>query len=167
MNFEFKRVVNRVIAATIGLSLLFFVLASAIEPEALIVLLNGIFVGSMAAIFVAYWAILRNALLEITPYNRVRQMTLGFFLAWLAYGLIVAVSVNNNYQNADVSYSYATAASRYIAIVAAWLQVTAPDFGLGIFHGRDRKVLYTGVLVGAVVAAAVVWVQDDLSTWLG
>ena len=44
------------------------------------------------------------------------------------------------------------------------MQQTAPDFGLGIVYGRDRKVLWTSFLIGGFVALFVFMAQED--NWL-
>lgn len=152
---------NRVIMATILAVAVFALLAFLAPVSELVVVLNGVFAGTMAAVTVAYWRLMWNAVLGIRPYDRVRQMTLGFALCWLAYILGVAISIYFRSAGVDVNSSLLTAASRYVAIIAAVLQVTAPDFGLGLFHGRDRKVLATGVIIGFIVAVAVIFGQNQ------
>lgn len=153
--------VNRVIASAAGLVALFFAMAYTIPIDFFIVLLNGVFVGSMAAVTIAYWPLVKNAVLGVRPYDRVRQMTVGFALCWAAYIMSVSVSVYFRSADMTVQPTLFTAAGRYAAIVAAILQVTAPDFGLGLFHGRDRKVLYTGIGVGLMVALCVIVMQES------
>lgn len=151
---------NRVIFTTVVAALGFFALATSLPLDFLIAFLNGVFMGCMAAIALAYWPLVTNAVLGVRPYDRVRQMTLGFALCWAAYIISVALSIYLRASDGIVSSSMITAFSRYVAIIAAVLQVTAPDFGLGIFHGRDRKVLYTGISVGLAVAAVIVFMQE-------
>lgn len=156
-----QNAINRVIVGTLLLTVIFFGAILSLPVDDVIIILNGLFFGTAAAILVAYGQLLWNAVLGVRPYDRVRQMTLGFFLCWVAYGLVVASSFYFRASGVDVNSSYLTAASRYAAVVAAVLQVTAPDFGLGIFHGRDRKVLYTGVGVGLAVAVLSIYAQFD------
>lgn len=160
MRFNF-RPVNRVVIAIVAAAALFAALLAVLPLTSFIVILNGIFAGTMAAVVVAYWRLLWNAVLGIRPYDRVRQMTLGFALCWTAYVLGVMVSIYLRSAGAEINTSVLTAASRYVAIIAAMLQVSAPDFGLGLFHGRDRKVLFTSVLVGAVVAIVIMFAQTE------
>lgn len=155
----FRRL-NRVILSTGAAVALFAALSAATPLPEMIILFNGIFAGTMAAIAVAYWRLLLNAVLGIRPYDRVRQMALGFALCWLAYVLGVSVSIYLRSAGADVNSSLLTAASRYVASIAAILQVTAPDFGLGLFYGRDRKMLVAGVVVGVAVAGFMIFAQD-------
>lgn len=160
MHFNF-RPVNRVIAAIVAASALFTLLVAFIPMPRLIVILNGGLAGTMGAVVVAYWRLLWNAVLGIRPYDRVRQMTLGFAMCWAAYILVVMISVYLRSSGAEINSSALTAASRYVAIIAAVLQVSAPDFGLGLFHGRDRKVLLTSVVVGFVVAIVITFAQTN------
>ena len=160
MRFNF-RPVNRVVIAILAASALFALLVAFIPTPRLIVILNGIFAGTMGAVFVAYWRLLWNAVLGIRPYDRVRQMTLGFALCWTAYVLGVMVSIYLRSAGAEINTSVLTAASRYVAIIAAMLQVSAPDFGLGLFHGRDRKVLPASVGVGLLVVVFIMLAQTE------
>lgn len=160
MLFNF-RPVNRVIVSILAAAALFFMLLVVMPLPQFIVILNGIFAGTMAAIVVAYWRLLWNAVLGIRPYDRVRQMTLGFALCWTAYVLGVMVSIYLRSAGAEINTSVLTAASRYVAIIAAMLQVSAPDFGLGLFHGRDRKVLTASVTVGLLVAVVIMLAQTE------
>lgn len=160
MRFNF-RPVNRVVIAIVAAAALFVSLLLVMSLPRFIVILNGVFAGTMAAVVVAYWRLLWNAVLGIRPYDRVRQMTLGFALCWTAYVLGVMVSIYLRSAGAEINTSVLTAASRYVAIIAAMLQVSAPDFGLGLFHGRDRKVLFTSVAVGAIVAVVIMFAQTE------
>lgn len=153
--------VNRVVLATVLLAGGFVALVSLVNMDTLIVVLNGIFFGSMAAVMVAYGRLLANAILGIQPYDRIRQMTLGFALCWFAYGLAVFVSVYFRSSGAEMNTSLLTAAGRYIAIIAAILQVTAPDFGLGLFHGKDRKILVVAIPVGIIISILTVMSQTS------
>lgn len=154
------KLLNRVVVASLVLTAAFVGLASMLPIENLIATLNGVFAGAAAALIVAYWRLLVNAILGVNPYDRIRQMTLGFALCWVAYGLSVLFSVYARSSGFDMNSSYVTAISRYIAIIAACLQISAPDFGLGIFHGRDRKMLWGSITIGLVVAVCVVLMQD-------
>lgn len=53
-----------------------------------------------------------------------------------------------------------TAAVRYLFILAAILQITAPYFGLGLFHGSDRKTLWLGFVLGLIAAVSSIYFQD-------
>lgn len=155
------RPVSRVLLG-VFVTLLFFLLIHLTLPSGVLIgVLNGVFTGAMAALVVAYWRLLWNAVRGIRPYDRVRQMTLGFATCWIAYGIGVLVSVYLQSSGFDQRASTMVAFSRYMAILAAVLQVTAPDFGLGLFHGRDRKTLWTGIVVGLVVASAVTLMQGQ------
>ncbi len=162
-----EKALNRTVAGVILAAVVFGLLGWLVPADKLILVLNGLFAGTAAAILVAFGKLLANAVMGVRPYDRVRQMTLGFFLCWVAYTIGVVVSIYFRSADIFVNSSYGTAAGRYIAIIAAVLQVTAPDFGLGIFHGRERKVLATGFVVGGLVAIGTILSQyyNVLTYW--
>lgn len=151
---------NRVIFGGLATVCGFFLLLASIPLSDLIVILNGVFIGAAFAIMVTYWKLLWFALLGVRPYDRVRQMTLGFFLCWIAFALTVSASVWLRSANYGVNSTILAAAALYTAIFAAVLQVTAPDFGFGIFYGRDRKALWTGVVGGLLLALGAIYLQE-------
>jgi hypothetical protein len=151
-------IANRVAASVFGLAALFFGLVAYVDLETLIILLNGLFAGSMVAIVVAYHRLIIGAALG--EYTRVRQMTMGFAVVWIAVCLSSANSIIARSEGAALTAPAITAAVRYLCIIAAVLQITAPDFGLGLFHGRDRKILWTGFALGIATAVAAILFQD-------
>ncbi|MGO8269287.1 hypothetical protein ACC862_24300 [Rhizobium ruizarguesonis] len=151
--------INRVITGALALSALFFGLVSAVDPVTLIVFLNSLFVGAMVAIIVAFHRLIIGAAFGFVEYDRVRQMTLGFAVVWAVVALSAANSIYLRSAGYDIPANAITAAGRYLAIVAAVLQVTAPDFGYGLFFGRDRRVLWAGFGLGSMAAVLAVWLQ--------
>lgn len=151
---------NRVVTISFLLAVIYSGLVTLVPAATLIIVLNGVFVGCMVAITVAYHRLIWFALLGVGDYNRVRQMTLGFAIAWAAIGVGAINSIYLRSIGADIPATALTAATRYLAIIAAVLQVTAPDFGLGLFHGRDRRVLWSGALLGSVAAIFTIVLQD-------
>jgi hypothetical protein len=151
---------NRVVFVAMALTGWFFAMRGWLGPDRTIVMLNGLFAGSMVAIVVAYHRLIWFAMLGRGEYDRVRQMTLGFAVCWAAVCVGVANSVMLRASGGYVPTSELTAVARYLAIIAAILQVTAPDFGLGLFHGRDRRVLWTGGTLGLISAALVIALQE-------
>jgi hypothetical protein len=150
---------NRVFISVCVLAAVFFGLLAYVPPVPLIVGLNGLFVGCMVAVMVAYHRLIAGAWFGIGEYNRVRQMTLGFAVLWVAIFVGAANSIYLRSAGVDVPTTPLTAATRYLAVIAAVLQVTAPDFGLGLFHGRDRRVLWAAGLSGLVSAVATIFLQ--------
>lgn len=152
---------NRVAFGMFGLAALFFGLVGYADLEVLIIALNGIFAGCMVAIVVAYHRLIIGAALGIGEYNRVRQMTMGFAVAWSGICLSTASSIYARSEGAVLAAPTLTAAVRYLFILAAILQITAPDFGLGLFHGRDRKTLWLGFVLGLITAVGTVAFQNQ------
>jgi hypothetical protein len=133
----------------------------AVPPVHLVVILNSVLIGMLMSVAVAYSRLIWDALSGKGEWDRVRQMAIGIAILWMAYTLS---TVNSVFVRAGLSYSmgdpsFITIASRYGAIVAAVLQITAPDLGNPLFYGRDRKLLWLSFSVGAVTALAVLLLQ--------
>lgn len=152
---------NRIVLWLIGLVALFYALQAIFVLDTLIYLLNSLFAGAMLAVVVAFGPLLLNAIKGVRPYDRVRQMTIGFFLAWVAFTISVSTSIYVRSADLAVTSSIMTALSRYVAVFGAVLQITAPDFGLGIFHGRERKTLWTALTAGGAFAAVMFVMQKE------
>lgn len=140
----------------------FAVLASTFTLNGLIVMLNGLFAGSIVGLLVAFgpliWALVRG----VQPASRAQELALGFFSLWVAYILATYVSVwTRSIGEPTSNPSYISALSRWIAVYAAVRQVTAPDYGLGFIYGRDRKVLIVALGLGVLVAVALWIIQDQ------
>lgn len=154
------RRISRVVVGAVALTALFLILAFLLSASTLTVLLNGIFIGTLVAIIVTYWELIWQATLGINPYDRVRQMILGFALCWVAIILSVLIGIQFRMRGIDVNSTYLMAASRYASIIAAVLQVSAPDFGLGWFHGRERKALWSGIFIGSLIGLGTILAQN-------
>jgi hypothetical protein len=128
-------------------------------PQTLSVLLNGLFAGAMTAIGVTYYKLLWDAWFNPDDFNRVRQMTLTIGGQWVVISLFITTSIYTNSGNFPVSYFVASLFARYLATVVAVFQVTAPDYGDGLFYGADRKFLWLGLIVGTLVGVGVVIYQ--------
>lgn len=154
-----RSALNNVIIHSFMAFTLFALLAFLLPLKTLIVLLNGVFVGAAVSVLVAYRKLFWNSILGVLPYDRVRQMALGFALCWTAYVISVLASIYVRSTGGDPASLMIVAAGRYIAIIAAVLQITAPDFGLGLFHGRDRKMLFLSLGLGLFTAVVAIVVQ--------
>lgn len=157
---------NRHAARNLSLALLsgagaFAGLIFAFDMATVIVLLNSLFIGAMAAIAWAYGPLVFGSILGRQPYDGIRQMTLGFFVCWLSIVVTVVASIYVRSMGYAVTTTLLAAVARYLAITAAILQITAPDFGLGLFHGRDRRVLLIGMGLGVVFAIVAIYLQIE------
>lgn len=148
----------------------FYLLAATLERGTLIMTLNAVFIGTMASITVSYGSVLLPAIVGRKPYDGVRQMAIGILMIWAAYGLSVLASIYVRATDVPETAFLATAVGRWLAINGAIIQITAPDFGSDILYGRDRKLLWSGIIVGAMLAIAVFVIQDlrifgETETW--
>jgi hypothetical protein len=155
-----RSLTNNVVIATIVAILLSFAgLYFIFPPHALSVLLNGLFAGAMTAIGVTYHKLLWDAWFNSDDFNRVRQMTLTIGGQWLVISLFIIVSIYANIAYLPPTVYMATLFARWLATVIAILQVTAPDYGDGLFYGADRKFLLLGLIIGASTGVGAILIQ--------
>lgn len=147
------------VIAGIALYTPFHLMTLVLDPAQLIITMNSLYFGVLLAVVVTYWQLAVNAFLGIKEYSAVRQLTLGLMLSWVAYTMSVFVSFYYRSTGVDTPASYLTALHRWVIIIAGILQVTAPDFGLGLFHGRDRKILWFSGLSGLSLASIAGYLQ--------
>lgn len=151
---------NSFIHYTLLAALLFCALASIFTPSQLIVLFNGAFIGTMFAITIAYGELLWQAVTgRKRQYDDVRQMTIGMFGIWVAYGIVVSSSTYLIASDGNGQALLLSAMGRFVAIISAILQITAPNLSQPLFYGRDRKVLWVGVSCGIAVAICTIAIQ--------
>jgi len=151
---------NRVLWASAGLVAVFVALQQLLDPNLLMSILNGLFAGAVVTIVAAYYRLIWAAVRGDGEYDRVRQLTLGLFLLWVAIVVNLGVSIyarSTEYQPATYT---GAALARYLAIIAAVLQVGALDISFALFHGRDRAVLWACLVLGVVVAVTAIAVQQ-------
>lgn len=151
---------NRVIPISVLVAATYAIMRLALGLNDFIIVLNGLFVGSVITVALTYSNILVASVFGDGPYDRVRQMALGIAIAWVAIVIGVISSVIGRANGQYITLTEYTPISRYLAVVAAIVQVTAPDLGEGIFFGRDRRLLYIGVAAGLAVAIAVILLQS-------
>lgn len=92
----------------------------------------------MVAIVIAYHRLIVGAALGLGEYNRVRQMTMGFAVAWSGICLSTLSSIYARSEGAALTAPTLTAAVRYLFILAAILQITA----VGTIYFQDRTLLF-------------------------
>jgi hypothetical protein len=126
-----------------------------------ITVLNGLYVGSMFGIIFAYWRLIIATIVGHPPFDRARQYALSVFILWGALNCFIFGSVWSKSAGVDTHVYFYSIVGRYGGILAAWLQVTAPGFGEGFFHGRDRKVLWIAVAISTAVSAFLIFAQSQ------
>lgn len=156
--------INRVVVSVMVLTLLFFIVLNIVPSAPLIMFLNGIFFGAMVAVAFTYSQLIMSAVLGRRPYDRVRQMALGFACAWVALSISIAHSIIFYASGGTAVSTTMAALTRYLAIIAAVLQVTAPDFGFGLFHGAERRMLWMGIACGSALAVTI-FILQALGQW--
>jgi len=138
----------------------FFALKAAFDPSLLMSLLNGVFAGAVVTIIAAYYRLIVEAIRGDGERDRVQQMTLGLFVLWIAMVVNVGVSIYARSTEFDPTTYTGAAGARYLTIIAAVLQMRSLDYAYALFHGRDRTMIWTSLVLGAAVAVAVVVLQQ-------
>lgn len=153
------RLANKVNFGIATMILSYGALLALMEPDDLIILLNGLLSGSMIALAVAYYRLVAAAILGDGEYDRGRQYGLGSFLTSLAIlcGLVTSVWVRT--MDLPTTTFVATSLARWLAIWGAVLKITSPDFGSGLLYGSRRKVMWLSIAAGVGVAVVVIWMQ--------
>lgn len=128
------------------------------EPKDLIVLLNGLFAGSLLAIGLQYRKLLLDALVGDGGYDRYRQMTLSIFLQWVVICIGVMTSIYINAADLPTLPFTAVAFARYLATVTAFIQITSPYVGYHYSDTAKRSFIFS-VGAGLSFAAAIIWLQ--------
>lgn len=152
-------IANPVLRYVAGIAALFVLLVWTIDLNTLIVLENGVLTGCGVAVLVVYWQLVFDAIQGRRPYSDVRQMTLSIVLLWVCVGLSVSSSIQLRAMGAPTTPLVTVALMRYLAVVAAIMQVTVPAYGLGIFYGIERKALWLASAVGTVAASLAIMLQ--------
>lgn len=151
---------HRIQWAIAGLVAVFIALRAVIEPGLLMSILNGVFAGAVVTIVAAYYRLIVAALRIDGEHDRVGQMTLGLFLLWMSVVVGVVVSIYARSTEYYTATYTASAVSRYIAIIAAFMQMRSLDYGFALLHGRDKKMLWTSIVLGAAVGVTAIVLQQ-------
>lgn len=151
---------NRAILFLVALVAIFFIGLEALGIDKFIIVLNALFIGTSLAIAIAYWRLFWDSLFDGNPFNRARQMTWSFFAVYMAILFGALGSIYTRTFDLPTQSTLLLAISRFLAIVGAVGQVTAPDFGLGLFYGLDRKLLTGAILIGLLASVILIWMQD-------
>lgn len=125
--------------------------------------LNGVYVGIALVIFLVFRRVTFDTLLGRGEYRRAQRMALGLALLWIAFNLRTLASIlyratNNQQWVLDLPLG---ALVTYIAILAGYLQITSPGFGMepGYIHGQSRRWIVFSFAVSILVGFGVIWLQ--------
>lgn len=125
--------------------------------------LNGVYVGTAFVVFLVFHRVTFDTLLGRGEYRRAQRMALGLTLLWIAFNLRTLASIlyratNNSQWVLDLPLG---ALVTYIAIIAGWLQITSPGFGMhpGYIHGQSRTWIVFSFAVSLLIGFGVIWLQ--------
>lgn len=125
--------------------------------------LNGIYVAVAFVIFLVFRKVTLDTLLGKGEYKRAQRMALGLTLLWFAFNLRTLQSIlyratSNEQWILDLPLG---ALVTYLAIIAGYLQITSPGFGMhqGYVHKQGRLWIGFAAILGAIVGFGVIWLQ--------
>lgn len=143
----------------LGLAALFAALWTILPPDILVIILNGVFVGSLVTVGASYYKLLRATLRGDTMYDRTRFMTLSIAILWFSVIVSVAASVYARMNDTYSTTFLLSAIGRYLAIVAALMQMRSLDYGWAMFHSHDRVMIWASTFLGVTVGAGIIAIQ--------
>lgn len=140
-------------------AIVYIALAVLVPSRYLIEVLNGLFLGLVAAVTIVFFPLFLRAV-QTKNFDRVSQLTIGIILTWCS--LIVSRSLNTIGRVTGtmdtISSSQFVAFAAYLAIVGGILHVTAP----GMVEDKlryNKGLLLLAVVIGSVVATVAVILQ--------
>jgi len=146
-------------AVILGLAAFFALLWTYVPPDILVICLNGVFVGSLVTVGAAYYKLLKAALRGDTLYDRTRFMTLSIAILWISVIISVGASVYSRMADTYSTVFLLSAIARYMAIVAALMQMRSLDYGWAMFHAHDRVMIWASTFLGVTVGIGVIAMQ--------
>lgn len=152
---------NRVFAWIIFAIGLFVMLRVSMPAELLAIILNGTLWGVGVALVIAYSPLIWQSVFGYNHnFDRANQYALGDAVLWLSVfiGLTSSVYLRSVGEAPSITTDFVII-QRYLAIFAAIIQITAPDFGKSIFYGQDRRILLLSGSMGFIVALLITWLQ--------
>ena len=147
------KALSRLIAVVLGFWALYAVFRFTISARDLMLILNGVCVGALVSIGVAYGPLVWRAIAGDEPLDNARVMAIGFAALWFAIGTSIANSLT------VLHVTEIGLLVRYQIIMAAGLQVFAPDLGFGWLYGRDRRTFIGASIVGLLTALGILYMQ--------
>ncbi len=131
------------------------------DSRVFLLLLNAFYIGQMVAIASSFGPYFIYIIFSYDPYTRARQYALTTGLQHLSYLLVVTYSITARRYGGygAVAVDWQLLLSRYVILIAGFLQLMAPDLGRPLLYGMSRKALWAGSIVGMVTAGGVLWLQ--------
>jgi len=137
------------------LTLLFIAGLAWIKSTIFLIILNSLMFGTFMSVAITYGYFFGYTIFVKSEWSREKQFIISTGLLWMFIMLTGIYSYTHRTVTPDVEIpaDWMLLLTRYIAIVAAVMQVFAPDMGESLYYGVHRKVMLAGIVVGGLVAA--------------
>lgn len=130
--------------------------------------MNAFLFGNLISLAVLYGKYIWYVISSPSEWSPARSFALSTALLWIAMGVVVSGSI---YRHSMPGYNinstnFLDLFARYVAIIAATMQIFSPSQGLALFATTERKLLIWGSIAGLAVAlAATVMQAQNLLDW--
>lgn len=154
---------NGALIYAVSLAWLFMLIYHLSDKSRLMSVMNALLAGSIVTVAISFSRYIYYAISSADPWSRARQFGISTGVVWASIVCLLLASIQRHgtsTYNPNATY-FTDILSRYLAIIAATMQVFAPDFGKNLFYGTERKLFIIGSLAGAVVAIILIVLQAD------
>lgn len=155
--------INGAIVYALTLAWIFTIVYGLTDKARLIAIMNSLLFGAMLTLFINYAKYIAYAISSPEAWTRARQFGLSSGILWGSVVVLVAASIQRHSTasypiNATVTMDII---SRYLGIIAATMQVFAPDFGKNLLYGSSRKTFIISCAAGVLSAMLLAYLQAD------
>lgn len=168
MNDKFVKVrrklnINGAVVYAAFLAWLFSIIYHVTDKARLIVVMNAFVFGAIISLVITYAQYIYYAIASDDQWNRARQFGISTAILWASVLVVVAASVIRHSGSAyDISSTnFLDYLFRYLVIIAATMQVFAPDYGERLFYSKERQSLILGSVAGICVAIFLIVMQAE------
>lgn len=149
---------NKALIGTVTILALYALLVLLFPIDALIVIFNGAFIGAFVAGAIVYRKLIVDSFISSEKYDRVRQMTIGITLGWVArFCACGYFSFYRYLYHSSEANPFIVSFIVYLCAVACCLQVGAASYDEGVWNDNtEGQLLYLGTSVGILVAILVI-----------
>lgn len=155
--------INGAVVYAAFLAWLFSIIYHVTDKARLIVVMNAFVFGAIVSLVITYAQYIHYAISSEDSWNRARQFGISTAILWASVLIVVAASViRHSGSSYDIgSTNFLDYLFRYLVIIAATMQVFAPDYGERLFYSKERKSLIWGSVIGVVVAIFLIVMQAE------
>lgn len=145
---------NTILKGAAAIAAVYVVAALIFSADTLVEIMNGLYLGVLVSVVAVYWRTGWDALKGEGEYGRVQHFAIGCTLLWISFTIIRSVSILTIAwpEWGWLRSSHFISIAQVLAVLAGFMQVTAPDFKSGYARGRDHDTLIGAMLLSVIVS---------------